>query len=944
MEDNANSLRKQQRELESLLKSEAVERFWERHEGKVNSVGTEVGIMARSKQGLSLVEPGRQFIREKVECVAKRVEDKLAAINQGKGGGHAAGYLNPFLCAISMKGIAYLALKEVIDRGCEKIKSEDAVLFQYDLAINAIGRNVALELEACKQKYSTTSLPAVAKIEREIEHASNPKEKKALTRQRNNLIKRLSDADFSDEGKARIGMVLLEALRDEGILVDDGLSKGKKAVCLNPQILDLIAHKLDDFLEQRPTWGALVIPPRPWKTNTNGGYHFDLKDKHKLMRGARRDFRADSSPKVFDAVNTLQNTSFHINQHILDTASVFLEEANQEELNKLFSISPTLEGNHRLYQIISIKRVLNEARRLRHFSEIFYTCFLDFRGRYYYKATYLNPQGSDLCRALHEFADAKQLGNTTAVKWLANHGASCYGGDAGRGTYKERRKWVDDNESKIIDLATAPLSEKSRKFLMDSSKPWMFLAWCREWAGYVAEGMHFQSKLPVAVDGTCNGMQHFAAMTRSCQLAERVNLTKSDSPSDIYAYIAKKTENKLYARYDTMTWYKNLPLDELLKKYNEYGYQLSILRSKTPKKSNDTLSRDKSDNNVVATEEADSLAESMANGELEVTDTDSTTETCDDDGEDLRVDIENCEAIIQKDFKSLSNNQHIVHLQECRRQLAECILLKNCPEGISKIDFDRKLVKSIVMTFPYTATHRGNVRGLIEDIDSRYKLYIEWLHKQNSKVTEDKYNKPKDIIANPIVRLARGCIRESMPDAVYIMDYLKSLLPHSTRKPKVTWISPIGLKVVQFCAVQEKENTTYLEYSKLRLTLQKFHKGRKANISRHQSSISPNFVHSCDAAHMMKTVNSANARGINSFLMVHDSYATHAADMEELSDILRDEFVKMYTDDKPLETLTRCLKALKTPEKKPKKRKKAQELKIGDFDIDQVKEADYFFS
>ncbi|MCD7969224.1 MAG: hypothetical protein LUF87_02595, partial [Alistipes sp.] len=828
MEDDADSLRKQQQVLESLLRSEAMERFWERHEGKVNGIATEVGITERSKQGISLVEPGRQFIREKIESVAKRIEDELTAINQGEGGSRA-GNLNPFLFAKSMKGIAYLALKEVIDRGCEKIKDEDTVLFQYDLAINAIGRNVALELEACKQVYGKLGFPVVAKIEKEIEHASNTKEKKALTRRRNNIIKRLSDSDFSDEDKARIGMVLLKALLDEDILIEGSIAEGKKTVCLNPQILTFIAHKLDDFLEQRPTWGSLVIPPRPWTTNTNGGYHFDLKSKHKLMREAGRDFCTDNSPEVFAAVNTLQNTSFHINPYILDTALTYLEKANTEGLYELFGISSSSEKDHRLYQIVSIKRILNDARRLRNFTEIFYTCFLDFRGRYYYKATYLDPQGSDLCRALHEFAHPKPLGDLSAVKWFLNHGASCYGGEAGRGTYEDRRKWVNSNKSKILALAVDPFNGRNYEFLVEASKPWMFLAWCHEWAGYIAEGVGFQSRLPVAVDGTCNGMQHLAAMTRSRQLAEKVNLIKSESPSDIYGYIARETEKKLYARYDLMTWYNTLDLDELLKKYNEYGYRLSLLRSK---KSDGTLFHHKDDFDGITPKEPDSLAVSMAKGELEATDTECITENYSDDSDEIRVGLENCESIIQKKFKALSINKRILHLQECRRQISECILLKGCPEGISKIDFDRNLVKSIVMTFPYTATHRGNVRSLSENIDSRYKPYISWLHNQNSTVTQDKYNKPKDMIANAIVRLARGCIRESLPDAVCIMDYLKSLLPDNIKETKVVWVSPIGLKVVQFCATPEKINTTYLEYSKLRLTLNKFHKGRKANLNK----------------------------------------------------------------------------------------------------------------
>ena len=48
----------------------------------------------------------------------------------------------------------------------------------------------------------------------------------------------------------------------------------------------------------------------------------------------------------------------------------------------------------------------------------------------------------------------------------------------------------------------------------------------------------------------------------------------------------------------------------------------------------------------------------------------------------------------------------------------------------------------------------------------------------------------------------------------------------------------------------------------------------------------------------MFTILGAKRRhGIESFAVVHDSFGTHACDMEDLSTVIRQEFVKIYSED-----------------------------------------------
>lgn len=52
----------------------------------------------------------------------------------------------------------------------------------------------------------------------------------------------------------------------------------------------------------------------------------------------------------------------------------------------------------------------------------------------------------------------------------------------------------------------------------------------------------YKSCLPVHQDGTCNGLQHYAAMGGDAQGAQQVNLAASDRPSDVYTFVGNKVD------------------------------------------------------------------------------------------------------------------------------------------------------------------------------------------------------------------------------------------------------------------------------------------------------------------------------------------------------------------------------------------------------------------
>jgi DNA-directed RNA polymerase len=62
------------------------------------------------------------------------------------------------------------------------------------------------------------------------------------------------------------------------------------------------------------------------------------------------------------------------------------------------------------------------------------------------------------------------------------------------------------------------------------------------------------------------------------------------------------------------------------------------------------------------------------------------------------------------------------------------------------------------------------------------------------------------------------------------------------------------------------------------------------------NAVAPNFVHACDAAHLLRTVNAAVSEGITSIATVHDSFGCLPPRATHFLKIIRKELVRMYEE------------------------------------------------
>lgn len=154
------------------------------------------------------------------------------------------------------------------------------------------------------------------------------------------------------------------------------------------------------------------------------------------------------------------------------------------------------------------------------------------------------------------FAEAKPLGER-GLRWLKIHLANMTGFD--KASFDEREAFAMEHLEDVFDSVDNPLdvrpvsptssalqltltrhSTQGKRWWLTAEDPWQCLATCMELAAALRSPVpiEFMSSLPVHQDGTCNGLQHYAALGGDLAGAHQVNLDGGDRPADVYSGVA----------------------------------------------------------------------------------------------------------------------------------------------------------------------------------------------------------------------------------------------------------------------------------------------------------------------------------------------------------------------------------------------------------------------
>jgi len=390
-------------------------------------------------------------------------------------------------------------------------------------------------------------------------------------------------AEWDKGSRDVVGVFLLGRLETCGLIeVSQPFTSGRgrqayREVALSAAARGILDASFEFLAETRPDYGPCVEPPLPWTGMVGGGYHTaEMRRAHRYLvktaASARPLLRDSPMPMVLEAVNHLQATQWRVNRRVLQTALELSKSAGgvpgayaptshekpprppltgpegtplgHDEETALAAWKGACRAFYESQRLGTVEhgrfyRATRQALQLQDYANLYFVHFLDSRGRDYALSSGLSPQGSDLQKALLEFSEAKPLGEH-GEKWLLLQGANTWGNGVEKATLPERLSWARAYLPRAAVVADDPVGTVG--FWRDAEEPLQFLAWCFEAADWKRDPSGYRSRIRVALDGSCNGLQHFAAMLRDEVGGRKVNLIPGPRQEDVYKGVAEVTQ------------------------------------------------------------------------------------------------------------------------------------------------------------------------------------------------------------------------------------------------------------------------------------------------------------------------------------------------------------------------------------------------------------------
>jgi DNA-directed RNA polymerase len=111
----------------------------------------------------------------------------------------------------------------------------------------------------------------------------------------------------------------------------------------------------------------------------------------------------------------------------------------------------------------------------------------------------------------------------------------------------------------------------------------------------------------------------------------------------------------------------------------------------------------------------------------------------------------------------------------------------------------------------------------------------------------------------------------------------------------LSWTTPSGFNVVHvYNKLGSRRSLAKMFNSK---ELQFFYRSKDIDDRSVKQAISPNYIHSLDAAHMFLVIFAVIHKGIRDLSMIHDSFGCHAPLIAELRKQTQKEFYKMHSEN-----------------------------------------------
>ncbi|KKF96570.1 DNA-directed RNA polymerase mitochondrial [Ceratocystis platani] len=601
------------------------------------------------------------------------------------------------------------------------------------------------------------------------------------------------------------------------------LRKGKKVgmVIANNEVIKIMKSEPQGSILAKHL--PMLVPPQPWEKYNKGAY---LEYKATLIRVKGSDpdqkllaqaaNRRGDLQQVSRGLDILGQTAWRVNNKVFD---VLLEAWNTGEaiadLPPLYPDLPLPEEPkenadimERRSWIRAVKAIENErsglhsnrcfinfqleiARAYRN-QTFYFPHNIDFRGRAYPLPTYLNHMGADHVRGLLIFGKGRPLGEK-GLRWLKIHLANVAGYD--KASLDEREAFAMEHLQDIYDSATNPLTGK--RWWLKSEDAWQTLAACFELKAALdsPDPSQYVSHLPVHQDGTCNGLQHYAALGGDEWGARQVNLEPGERPADVYTAVANLV--------------------------------------------NDLIAKDVKVNNCFA----------------------------------MAVQGKITRKVVKQ---TVMTNVYGVTFQGAKKQVAKQ-LDAYYPNLSAESGFPAIVLGSYIATQIFRAMSTM-FRGA-HDIQS-------WLGEVGGRVCNS-------LTAQQVASIARdpSLVTSKAKKKAQGQRFASDITTQFNST--LVWTTPLRLPVSQ----PYRKNTNRAVVTCLQdMILTDPNRNDPVDRRKQLQAFPPNFIHSLDASHMLLSALRCNEKGLE-FAAVHDSFWTHASDVDDMSSVLRDAFISIHQED-----------------------------------------------
>jgi len=343
---------------------------------------------------------------------------------------------------------------------------------------------------------------------------------------------------------------------------------------LDPRLGPKLVGQKDDFSSFfSRSCQPMVTRPIPWNPSVRhptGGYLLHKSPFVRQWDGSSSNLRYYDSSRVARIMDAIGNVPWKVNGRILSCMEEVWEKslecgevppqtvpsvpklklpAGLDEKERqglvLQHLVATRQANSVRTKIPSFLQKLKTAQDFRHAPEIFFPHNIDFRGRSYPICSNLNHISNDIGRGLLTFAERKPV-DAEGLFWIKVSLANLIGKD--KLPFEERVAYIDASRDWILEVAKNPLHESNRGKWQDADDgPWQALAHIFELADAwnSGPGETIWSSVPVKMDGSCNGMQHYAALGRDTWGARSVNVIPGDRPQDVYDEVLTLVRKKV---------------------------------------------------------------------------------------------------------------------------------------------------------------------------------------------------------------------------------------------------------------------------------------------------------------------------------------------------------------------------------------------------------------